>query len=265
MIYIMNYSNISIILVFIFLLYKFNSNIVKKNIEKMSDVTIDNETKNKIINKSILNKYNFNFESMKNLGYVMGYLYDENELVLPSNVDSEKFNLLSQGMILAYYPKSRTDLDDLPDKGWAICDGTTVKGYKTPDLTEKFIFFPNDYYIGNSDDGKVDVTLNNGNLPLDHDHDGKTYENSHQHTYNEYVGKGHGGGAYPGGGTSGNTSSGSFRMASITHEVDWWPTYEQNLTRDRIEHTHRNQSEFGGSQAHNNMPPYLYLVYIIKL
>ena len=95
MIYIMNYSNISIILVFIFLLYKFNSSIVKKNIEKMSDVTIDNETKNKIINKSILNKYNFNFESMKNLGYVMGYLYDENELVLPSNVDSEKFNLLS--------------------------------------------------------------------------------------------------------------------------------------------------------------------------
>jgi microcystin-dependent protein len=83
--------------------------------------------------------------------------------------------------------------------GWALCDGTTVSGYKTPDLRSRFVVGYNPSNAENNDPGNLStggtsattdskstdlVTLSVANLPShNHSYSGSTdWGGSHTHT-----------------------------------------------------------------------------------
>lgn len=127
--------------------------------------------------------------------------------------------------------------------GWGLCDGTTynkLNGLGTiisPDLRGKFVLsygqgglnFPNNT-IG-ATGGAQTVTLNTDQIP------------SHSHTQTSLNDDFNNSGTYP------NFSRPSFPQSDSTGSVTWTNTI--NAT--------------GGGQAHENMPPYYVLAYIIKL
>lgn len=61
------------------------------------------------------------------------------------------------GTIIMWYPPSSTDTT-IPN-GWAVCNGTTVNGYTTPDLRSRFIAGASYYNRGG------DITNNTGSPP----------------------------------------------------------------------------------------------------
>jgi microcystin-dependent protein len=89
--------------------------------------------------------------------------------------------------------------------GWALCDGTTVSGYKTPDLRSRFVVGYNPSNAENNDPGNLStggtsattdtkstdlVTLSVANLPShNHSYSGSTdWGGSHTHNVNHAMG-----------------------------------------------------------------------------
>lgn len=113
----------------------------------------------------------------------------------------------------------------IPD-GWAICDGTNG----TPDLRNRFVFGAGTYSVG-SIGGESSHMLTVNEIP------------SHTHTITSAYGVG-----YPlsSGGDWSNNKNGeaysNFRAVSLSASLGYT----------------------GGGQAHNNMPPYYVLCYIMK-
>jgi hypothetical protein len=70
-----------------------------------------------------------------------------------------------RGFIVAWYPKDNTGLkeNDIPS-GWSLCDGRTYNGYKTPDLSGKFVFGNGKYKVGSTGGSNV-VKLENKHIP----------------------------------------------------------------------------------------------------
>jgi len=222
---------ILIISVFIFHQYwcKFNS-----NKESMTDI-------NSI--KSIIDSiYKADIEAIRTLADTSKKLQEGKYTVSGNLTVLGSFNYLPKGTIVAYaYPTA--------PQGWAICNGQNG----TPNLTNRFIYGAGNRKI--NDTGGIEmVTLNLDQIPS-HKH-GMKSAGKHKHkinsdwkvwppgTYNTHCAGGNI--------TTGDRAAQSFkRLSDIS-------TFEDGEHKHSIINT-------GGSQAHENMPPFYVLTYIMKL
>lgn len=134
---------------------------------------------------------------------------------------------------------------DIPD-GWALCDGQDGR----PDLRGRFIVGAGGDYAAGATGGAATVTLSLDQLP-EHSHDGAvTIEaaGNHRHNYDRGATKV----VQSGSGASGvryGSSSGTYTGYSGEHE------HNASLSIESA----------GGGAAHENLPPYFALCFIIKI
>lgn len=133
---------------------------------------------------------------------------------------------------------------DIPD-GWALCDGQDGR----PDLRGRFIVGAGGDYAAGATGGAAMVTLSLDQMP-EHSHGGAvTIEaaGNHRHEYNQ-------GGTRPA-----PTGSGNAVRNAASKGVQ---------TGDAGEHEHSASLSIesaGGGAAHENLPPYFALCFIIKI
>ena len=262
----MNHTSI---LILILLIFYFNNYIFKKKIEKMTDIELSDDQKAEIAEKCVLQNYDFNYEAFNNLGKITGIITWEDSLRLPLDVKANKLNLLAKGMIITYSPTQEesknisTLKDNLSQKGWGICDGSIYNGIKTPNLVNKFIY-GSDSSKGLNDEkyrkdgnkiGEEKVALNINNMPR-HNHGGKTDEHGHKHKVTDF--------------TTINSSGKAYSMANFNKDSseDGYNNYvlraKTHTLEERTIHKHNSETA-GNSVPHDNMPPYIKLIYIMKL
>lgn len=145
---------------------------------------------------------------------------------------------LIKGIIMAFsgtfdsngYPVNQDT--NAGDTGWHICDGT----HGTPDLRGRFILGASDGHVVGSTGGEENHTLTVEEMP------------SHNHTihfYNDDWNQTDGDG-------------GRYNQPGIVHDSVDRADKHTNRWPDLVENT-------GGGAAHNNMPPYYTLSYIMKI
>ena len=137
---------------------------------------------------------------------------------------------LPSGLIAIWKGSTST----IPD-GWVLCDGQNG----TPDLRDRFVLGAgNGYSVGNRG-GETSHTLSMSEMP------------SHTHTLS-------GSGSLPIS-DNGNTSSGSEYLYMGYYDTKRYGKYRfDNISIDG------STGYTGGNSAHNNMPPYYALCYIMK-
>jgi len=156
--------------------------------------------------------------------------------------------------------------------GWLLCDGTN----STPNLRGRFVVGAGSTYAVGATGGAATVTLATGNLPahahningstgnqsVDHTHTGTTQgmnsNTTHSHTY-EGVGTFSGSGALSETRGTGNTQATNTTNIDHTHAVTTGGV--------SANHTHAmnfDSSSVGSGTAHENLPPYYALCYIMK-
>ena len=144
--------------------------------------------------------------------------------------------------------------------GWALCDGRTVNGYKTPNLKGRFVVgYDNsvaDYNnpgdlstkgTGSSDAGGAkEVVLTNNQMPR-HDHGGATLvDGIHSHKFKlGYEDDDSGGG--------GSYNEYTFDPGKTTLQTETDGVHSHAINPD------------GGTSAHENRPPYYTLAYIMRV
>jgi microcystin-dependent protein len=159
---------------------------------------------------------------------------------LSNQIDVIKKNNVPVGCILMWSGSSV----DVPF-GWAICDGTTVNGYTTPDLRGRFIICASGGYEQGTTGGAMTATLSVANIPS-HTHTGTTAgAGQHNHSFNFSTSGGSS--ITPGGDNSGanNRSASTSTVGNHTH------TFTTNAT--------------GGGTAFSIVPLYYSLIYIMKV
>ena len=232
-------KNNLLVIIFIVIIFLY---INKNNIEKMTEINTE---------KKLLEEYKKDIDSIRSLATIANQLQSENGLTLPGtlNIPSNlnvtgSFNLLPKGTIVAFNGQSAP-------YGWAICNGDTVKdlnnqNYLTPDLRGRFIYGYNNSRFGQRG-GNKDAIL------VSHNHGGKTSEDGrHRHHYNDIYMFEHSG---PDGGSHGSQGA----------DHDNEHEYTRGKHTDYVEnHTHTISSD-GESGTDKNLPPYVILLYIIKL
>lgn len=129
--------------------------------------------------------------------------------------------------------------DNVPD-GWHICDGTEG----TPDLRDKFVLGAGESHPVGEDGGEETVTLGITNMP------------SHAHDMYLYNGSGSNNSLLTNGLAITNSSGAPITTYGIKAAADssMKGSIFSNITRNK-----------GSGNAHNNMPPYYTLCYIMKL
>jgi microcystin-dependent protein len=158
--------------------------------------------------------------------------------------------------------------------GWLLCDGTNG----TPNLRDRFVVGAGSTYTVGATGGAATVTLAAANLPAhshsfsgtttdrsaDHIHSGSTDSHGgHQHTYSDVAASGQGfdnGRFYASGGTEFETRTGTTDGGGA-HSHNFFTGTESNG------HTHNysgTTSSVGSGTAHENLPPYFALAYIMK-
>lgn len=169
---------------------------------------------------------------------------------LMSELDEAKKHLMPKGTIVMWSGK----IADIPT-GWALCDGTNG----TPNLQGRFVIgygiytaeSPSVTYPVGSTGGKSMVKLDVQHMPA-HNHGGNTGPNgghNHSVTINEAMPQNYGHG------------SDGWNSANLDAKSSGNP---YGTTSTVANHTHTINSA-GGSQAHDNMPPYYALAYIMKV
>ena len=225
-----NFMMIFLIIANVYIIYKNRCN----SLEKMSNTNEIEEKINKI--------YQADIQSIRNLSEVASTLQKEG-LTIPGNLKvNGTFNYLPKGTIVAFTGIFAPD-------GWALCNGQNG----TPDLRGRFIYGYGGSSLSktlNGTGGSETHKLTEVEMPS-HTH---TINNAgnHNHRYNRqntntfrYCVGGDGSCrnknflSYPGGNTANTSNSTGI-------------------------HTHTMNST-GGNGAHNNMPPYHVLSYIMKL
>ncbi len=188
---------------------------------------------------------------------------------IPSNIGFQV------GMIMDWYGNSST-----PPTGWAICDGRTQNGIKTPDLRGKFIIGggTSGTYIGSTrknnsaapvkSGGASSVALKKANLPP-HDH---THTHKHKHTRGTMNITGRVGAAlqdyaYPNkafyvqGGNVPEAADGNWGAYNVNFDASrsWTGATSEDATKNSAS---TNSSDFK-STAFNIIPPYVALFKIM--
>lgn len=118
--------------------------------------------------------------------------------------------------------------NDIPD-GWALCNGQTVEGQKTPDLRNRFVVGAGGSYAVGNRGGVESVTLTIDEIP------------SHTHSISAK--------------TVGYAGSWNAKAEAVTYEDS-----ARNNGRRSIA-----SGSAGGSQAHENRPPYYALSFIMRV
>lgn len=198
-----------------------------------------------------------------------------------ANYDTQWSSVPPVGTVLMWAGASASDA--VPD-GYLLCDGSAVSRtsypvlfavlgetfgsgngsttFALPDLRARFVLGVNDSYTRGATGGEVNHTLTVSEMPV-HSH---TCGDSGAHTHTIEAGGAHthtcgASGSKiinTGGGSSGNASvgtggSGATNEAGLhTHDIS-----------EADAHTH-TIGNAGGGNAHNNMPPYIALAYIIR-
>ena len=227
---------------------KLKKSIKKQNkiIEKFTDNEEESETKENLedlIEKKISKIYKVDLEAIRNLSIVSKKLGSKDGYTLPGNIVIDgklklggSFNYLPKGSIIAFNGEKAPS-------GWAICDGKNG----TPDLKGKFIYGSGNGNVVGNKGGKDKVTLTTPEMPR-HNH-GAAGVHSHKTIRNfEYEGKcfGQGNNAFSWGGGGARIGTGG-------------PCFR---TSNDGNHTHRNEGE---GKPFSIMPPYVVLMYIMKL
>lgn len=134
---------------------------------------------------------------------------------------------------------------DIPN-GWVLCNGQN----NTPDLTDKFVIGAGTSYNVNDQGGEAAHTLTKEEMPS-HNHTGTTGgAGGHKHTI----------------GTDKDTYYVTAGDCWSVHNSATGASYYNGSTNWINDHTHSfTTSNVGGDQAHNNMPPYYALCYIMKI
>jgi microcystin-dependent protein len=147
----------------------------------------------------------------------------------------------------------------IPD-GWALCNGQSSNGYKTPDLRGRFVI---GYGAGFTDYGSGTVSANvwdntynqPGNLSQKGTTTGNTGgEKTHTLIVDEIPSHHHGTGADVYVGNRTTDDSGGLQSYFTGIRPDWSATYKANWTDNT-----------GGSQPHENRPPYYVLAFIMRV
>lgn len=257
----MNQNNsLKIIFILAIVFYLISS---QKKIEKMSnlknkqivDLKDDIKKQNKLIEKltntdlnyikqeiknEIEKQYQLDMESIRSLSLVSEEL-QSNGLTIPGNLKvtgdlnvGQKFNYLPSGTIVAYNKK-------YAPAGWAICDGENG----TPDLTNRFILGSGEKRFGTKG-GEESHVLTISEMPT-HNHGGKTQE-AGKHTHDLH----------------GTFVRKDGSLSSVFQQSQDKASNHSNYINESGNHYHSIDSE-GSDAAHNNMPPYHVLTYIMKL
>jgi microcystin-dependent protein len=205
--------------------------------EQMANVSND-------IKEAVKQVYLADVEAIRNLSEVATKLNNKEGVTIPGNLTvSGTFtsNYLPKGSIVAYNQGSAPP-------GWTLCDGTQG----TPDLRGRFILGNGGSRGINSRGGAETVTLTVNQMPShNHNVNGTTSKNGH-HTHNSHIYKGFGGDCR-------NCSHNFQPLGGSDGHVE---------TLGAGEHHHSfnvNSAHAGGNAAHNNMPPFYVLTYIMKL
>ncbi len=226
----------AIVVLFLFVMYN-------RKYEKMSNTDAELEGKIKVLINKI---YRADVDSIRNLSEVSKTL-QAGKLEIPGDLTVKgKFNYLPKGTIVAFNGTKAP-------AGWALCDGKNG----TPDLRGRFIY---GYGSGsgntiNRRGGSETHKLNSNEIP------------SHSHYNNFKV----------------NTDkSGNHRHSMSRPKGDqtwsngrkkaWWGSSNNGSHNTNYGGNHFHKvsvkgysNATGGGRAHNNMPPYHVLSYIMKL
>ena len=241
----MNSKQILIIAALIFFI---NCYVLQRNINRIKTVE-KFATSPEDIKKHISQVYKVDIEAIRNLSDIADRLqgkgkYKNKKIVLPGNLEirdsltvGRNFNYLPRGTIVIYNGTKAPS-------GWALCNGSNG----TPDLRGRFVY---GYGLRSGktwkrSGGSETHKLSTNEMPK-HSHSNRcstSNAGNHRHYYTKF----------PSG--RGNIAAGRYWKASGSYTG-----YSGN-------HSHRCSVSIynkGGSRAHNNMPPYVVLSYIMKL
>jgi len=205
----------------------------KETKEPMTNVSND-------IKEAVKQVYLADVEAIRNLSDIATKI-NAGTFVFPGNLNvTGSFNYLPRGSIIAYNQTTAPS-------GWAICDGSQG----TPDLRGRFIFGNGGSRGMNTTGGAETVALRIDQMPHhSHNVSGSTStDGKHHHVWR--FGCGQGGESY--------------------WLRDGYPDghgCNRRNTHEAGEHAHSfnvNSQYVGGNQAHENMPPFYVLTYIMKL
>lgn len=148
------------------------------------------------------------------------------------------YSIFVTGMIMLWSGSS----DSIPD-GWVLCDGTN----NTPDLRNRFVVGAGDVYEVAATGGEATHVLTDAEMPS-HNHTATTTSaGAHTHTI----------------GADTDAAKGSY--CSSVHGASTGAEAFKGATSSAGAHTHTTTvAKTGGSEAHNNLPPYYALCYIMK-
>lgn len=224
-------------------------NIIKyfKNIEKMTN----NKNIEELIRSNIDSMYHIDkdksFDIVRNLYKYIKQLETTSNITILGSFS----NHLPKGIIACYQ-------GTVAPYGWAICDGTIVDEYQTPDLRGRFIV---GYHSGDSSYNKIgntggatEVTITTNQMGS-HRHE---KSGAHHHKFDRANTTNDNDWNYENGYQQSKTGSGRSTPSHWKHlNGPWFGSHTFN-------HSHTHLS-VGGNKPHNNMPPYYILMYIIKI
>lgn len=289
----MNFTNLIIFILVIFLLQKIIISSDLSKIEKFSS-TSDNEEIN--IQNSIKKYYDFNWEGMSYFKRLINEFYKDStifsteksiknpmRLDIPGDVQLEKLEGLEKGVIMSYYSKDFNNKSELKEYlkkyNWALCDGTIVENsegeeYTTPDLTDRFLLGyekdTNDLAASRKAGGEDKIILN-----LEPRHSHTLQQNpGHKHKYTDFYTP-YGGGSNDEAGNqmisrgtlfyTDKSPIGIYKGGTLTkHKVSVDGT--TSLKSEQVDGHHNHELKATGSNAPmNNTPPFIKLFFIIKI
>lgn len=158
--------------------------------------------------------------------------------ITPLIQDLRTRTIFCPGMILIWSGSSAS----IPD-GWTLCDGTN----NTPDLRNRFVIGAGDTYEVAATGGEATHTLTSSEMPS-HTHAATTTSaGEHTHTL----------------GADQDAAQGTYGFS--IHGSSTGAESYKGSTSSAGAHTHTiTVKETGGGKAHNNLPPYYALCYIMK-